>query len=261
MENGSTKPMRCQLSDGRLAVVKYCGNPEGVLVLINEWCSARIAETIGLPIPPYGLCTIDDEMQLSEVAKEEYAKSSLVFSPGTAFYSIYQRMAVPVRSDNYGQLDKTCLVRMILFDHIIYNKDRHEGNLLYIMSGKKHTFYAIDHSHVFKNQCIWNRHTFLQGAKSNDYRDTEILRSNRALYQRIFLHASPSSSFIQDVALQCRSCLTDEIVEGIIGSTPPAWIAGRESDVSALQTYLLYRIEHIIDIADLVIREGGLLHG
>lgn len=65
--------------------------------------------------------------------------------------------------------NKETYEEIILFDQLIYNKDRNKGNL-FISTGKgAKLLYAIDHTHVFKNATIWDSICFRQGISDNDY--------------------------------------------------------------------------------------------
>lgn len=69
--------------------------------------------------------------------------------------------------------------KILLFDHLIYNKDRNKGNLLIYFGKGDKLLYIIDHTHVFKNQTIWDQNCLRQGMIENDFKDLEILNENR----------------------------------------------------------------------------------
>lgn len=50
--------MRC--SDGNLYIVKFQNNPQGVRVLANEMLATRLAESVGLPVPPSEVVFVEE---------------------------------------------------------------------------------------------------------------------------------------------------------------------------------------------------------
>ena len=53
---GVTKPCYVTLDNGTNVYIKYPNNPEGDLVLLNEWISASIGKLVNINIPNFGLC-------------------------------------------------------------------------------------------------------------------------------------------------------------------------------------------------------------
>ncbi len=47
-------------ADGRLMVVKFQNNPQGVRVLANEWLATRLGEAVGLPVPKTELVEVSE---------------------------------------------------------------------------------------------------------------------------------------------------------------------------------------------------------
>ena len=47
-------------SDGRLLVVKFQNNPQGVRVLANEWLATRLAGALGLPVPDTAIVEVSE---------------------------------------------------------------------------------------------------------------------------------------------------------------------------------------------------------
>ena len=62
MPQGVTRPIGCSLLDGTEVVVKYPNNAFGNKVLVNEIIGACIGDLVGVPMPEYGICLLDEEV-------------------------------------------------------------------------------------------------------------------------------------------------------------------------------------------------------
>lgn len=140
---------------------------------------------------------------------------------------------------------------MILFDHVIYNKDRHVGNILIDLKSK--TFYAIDHSHVFKNQSLWDSITFSQGMSENDYADKIIVEYNSDTYKPIWQIKKFDENLAKIQADEFKSILTPNLINDIISQLPDEWNGfATQKDLSALVEYLNYRISNLQNIVQTI---------
>lgn len=143
IDEGITFPVRCRLSEEIDAVVKYPKNPAGLSVLINEWVGNLIADAIGLTIPQYGLCFLSKEVIEATNCNEEIDSDN----SGVCFYSKLINNTAPATRRILMAAKNKETERIILFDHLVDNKDRHDGNLIYKVS-KDRTVYLIDCSHI-----------------------------------------------------------------------------------------------------------------
>lgn len=255
----ATDPVFCTLrseDNSFFAIVKLFNNRQGNLTLVNEWCTAQICERLCLALPKSGICYVDQNSIIAEKAKSDLPSFSYR-NFGPAFYSHYHSGALPASAKLFSKVDKQQLVNMVLLDHLVFNRDRHSGNVMFEV-GKGFKFFLIDHSHVFKNACIWNGATFRTGIEENDYLDESIYEANREIYSNIMLYAHPNRQNFEDACKSFRGELTPQVIHSIIGGIPEAWLAGITEDVPMLETYLNYRIEHLEDITELIIRKGGL---
>lgn len=257
-----TDPMLCVLEfDGApdLAVVKMYNNRQGNLSLINELISSQLCFLFNINLPQSGICLIDDETIIG--GDHSYKASLDAFekerNSGPAFYSRYITRSIPFSPKLIHYIDKKHIADMLVFDHLIYNRDRHKGNILIVVS-KDIQLFLIDHSHVFKNECIWDCNTFAQGIEENDYLDESIFDSNNELYTQSIMYSGLQKSDVMRAALEFREKLTPDVLHSIIHEIPHEWSHGIEGDIEALEGYLLYRVAHLSDIAELIIRKGGL---
>lgn len=258
-EYASTMPILCILDDGTQAVVKYPNNPEGNLVLINEYLSYRIAQVAGLDVPRCGLCVLNEAYTRSEDFSSYLSQNSCEFSEknfGTCFYSSFISDILPINTVLLPYIsNRDNFYTMVLFDHLIYNKDRHPGNLL-IQTIKPIRYFAIDHSHVFKNQAIWDRYALQQGIQANDYLDRDILTLNSDVYSYFFNYMALDEEILCRTCSQMQLALTTDFYHHIMTEIPQEWggYASR-SDLTKLEEYLNYRTEHLFDIVQMIIDE------
>ncbi len=255
----ATDPVYCTLRLGEErfdAIVKLFNNRQGNLSLINEWCTAQICDKLKLSLPRSGICCVDQDTIVTDEVRQELPDfSERNFGP--SFYSYYRSGAIPASSKLFAYVDVQQLANMILLDHLVFNRDRHNGNLMFEV-GKGFTFFLIDHSHVFKNDCIWTAATFRRGIDENDYLDESIYEANREVYSKIMLYAHPNRQNFEDGCKSFRDELTPQVIHSIISGIPIAWLPGVKEDVPMLEVYLNYRVAHLEDIKELILRKGGL---
>lgn len=260
--NGSefaTDPVFCTLHSGDdsfFAIVKLFNNRQGNLSLVNEWCTAQICEKLRLALPKSGICIVDMSTAVTDEAKRNLTYfSNRNFGP--SFYSYYHSGALPASPKLFGCVNRQQLVNMVILDHLVFNRDRHAGNVMFEV-GKGFRFFLIDHSHVFKNDCIWDGETFRRGIEENDYLDESIYEANRDVYGKIMLYAHPNRQDFEEACKSFRDELTPHVIHSIMTGIPAEWLTGVVEDVPMLEAYLNYRVEHLEAITELIIRKGGL---
>jgi len=140
--------------------------------------------------------------------------------------------------------------KLILFDHLVYNKDRNRGNLL-VTSGKIIQMYIIDHTHVFKNQAIWNKNDLQMGMASDDFNDHEILDSNQQIYDLFWEYLNKDKNILLRIAQEFKIKLQLKDLEDFINELPEAWRISND-DATALKEYLIYRLSHLEQICTII---------
>lgn len=212
-------------------------------MLLNELLCAYLAQSLGLNIPEFGLCLLEENLAKKHLADENAGVcfySTLVEKVYTLTNSGFMKDFINGASDFY---------KLVLFDHIIYNKDRNRGNLL--ISGKDKRIYIIDHSHVFKNQTIWDTQTFKIGMKENDYTDLIILEYNDGVYRLFTDNVPVDLAGLLFVGEEFKKILTSENIRSIFNKIPTNLQCG-EKDYASLFSYLEYRISHIDDYCKII---------
>jgi len=105
---------------------------------------SSLAKIIKLPIPDYGLCFMSKEVIMETNTNEEIDSNN----SGISFYSVLMPNSVPANSGILSAVTNPCCERLILFDYLINNRDRHNGNLLVDLENDPRMI-CIDNSHVF----------------------------------------------------------------------------------------------------------------
>lgn len=244
--NGVTEPMMCVLEDDIRAVVKAYNNIQGNLALVNEYICYRLAEILKLPMPASGICICD----ASTVNENNIIHAQNL---GYGFYSKYlpkNAILKPGIMKHIVNID--VFYKLVIFDHVVYNKDRNQGNLLVEYKKKNIYVSVIDHSHVFKNETIWNAECFRIGMEEKDFNDTSIMEHNDYLYEMFYRTISVTLEKLLISAREIQKLITVDVLNIVISEVPGEWIVS-ESDMNALKEYLLYRLEHVDDMCKVII--------
>ena len=177
---------------------------------------------------------------------------------GECFYSVFLDKSTILKKDLVNFIEnKNDIIKLILFDNVIYNKDRNAGNLL-VTIGKNPELYIIDHTHVFKNEAMWDSNCFKYAIKDLDYKDSEIMRNNSYIYSMlaIVINRKELESLLEKEIksfkeLWCKKINLDEILYKDI---PTKWGINKKN-IDSLKKYLCYRVEHLSEIGEIIIRE------
>ncbi|WP_077612576.1 HipA family kinase [Clostridium sp. Marseille-P2415] len=244
--NGVTEPLLCILDNDKRAVVKVFNNCQGNLTLVNEYICYKLACALGLPMPNSGICLCDE----STVDHSNYINKK---NYGYGFYSTYLEKNTLLKQGIMKYISNIdVFLKVVIFDHLIYNTDRNIGNLL-VEYRKKNIFVSvIDHSHVFKNQTIWDSNCFKIGIEENDYADNDIMIHNEQLYQMFYMTINITYENLTKCAHEMQSILTEHLLGDIMSQIPHEW---HVSDINliALKNYILYRLEHLDQICTVII--------
>jgi hypothetical protein len=150
---GASCPILCLLSDQTTAVVKYPYNQMSNQTIINEWVSYSIALQLELPVPDFGTCILDETAVMEDTFQDYLLAGTFEFSShnyGTCFFSKYITDATLPEFEIVEKMTNLeCFWKCVLFDHIIFNVDRHKKNVLCTLN-KSPKFYLIDHGNILK---------------------------------------------------------------------------------------------------------------
>lgn len=249
--NGSTLPI-IGVADNKPYVVKTFNNPEGNRVLINEIVSYKIIKKLELPIPKANICRIDENTLIDKnvTDREEFPTEYC----GFGFCSEYIQKSATLSSSRMIKLSNNyrwIIPKIMIFDHIIYNKDRNRGNILITTNKEKKQLLVIDHSHTFNLECLWDSISLRQKIEENDYNDIDIMNSNKYLYSMFKDVVKMDIITMRENVEYFKKNLDDAFFKKSVEDIPNQWESNKK-ELEMLSDYLIYRFHHIDTYADII---------
>jgi hypothetical protein len=241
--NGCTKPYYLLCDDGEQYAVKFKENPESCRVLINEFVCAELAQLLDLPLAEPKFIYLDESFvedhgaQISVHVGEE-------ITTGTHFGTQKVKKAFQIFNSQMIEeaVNINCVPEIILFDHLICNKDRDSngGNLLFDHNTKQ--IVLIDHTHAFDLGPLWNAIELKRRVNEPFF----ALNAHGFVYKKLvpFVRGNNPFATILDKMLS----LNDDDLWHIINNIPSEWHITPE-EKEALLEYLsdrLNRIEQVL---------------
>jgi len=239
---GVTNPYLVVCDDDKQYVAKFPGNPDGTRVLINEFVCGKLAKIMGIPIPNFKIVSIED----ISLFKNDLANIDLI--NGSVFCSEYLEKTSPVFG--YEILtkikNKTDAIKILIFDVLIGNNDRNIGNLL--INFKNNSIVAIDHSHVFVYEALWDSINLPSVIGSN----IDISQMKQQNFNNLSLCIN-NKMFLEDINdfLQKIKNISRNDIAKIIDEIPSDWQI-KETEKLALINFLMDRINRIDEICNLL---------
>lgn len=248
MNIGITEPKYAILSNGTPVVVKLFNGVEGNLILFNEYICYRLALLVDLPMPHSGICEMDSNTSISapDIANE--------VNYGFAFYSTYLNKATKLVPSIINLMkNKEDFIKILLFDHIIFNSDRNDGNLLVSYYKNNITLKVIDHSHVFVNGPFWNLSNCLRYAMDErDILSTKIMEHNASLYSMFFANMSITQSVLEQGTSIFKSKFKCGIIRELVKDIPLEWCPSQDA-IDLLESYIMYRVDNLDTIISTIL--------
>ena len=144
-EHGMTLPFICRGDDGEIYFVK--GSGAGRQSQINEWISGNLALAMGIPVAPFRLVDVPDE--LTDVLS---AEDALALGRRPAFGSVEQRITELAFSQIHD-VPSEMRGSLLVFDWWISNVDRqltkNGGNANLFWDAETQRLVVIDHNQAF----------------------------------------------------------------------------------------------------------------
>lgn len=145
---GVTEPFKCKGADGNLYYVK--GVHATRASQINEWLCGHLACALDLPVPPFTIVQVPEE--LLDIAPLEWR----CLGAGPAFGSQAHPYAIELPWQQVGRLPADLKRDVLLFDWWIKNGDRcfsrHGGNPNLLWAPAERGLIVIDHNQAFDDE-------------------------------------------------------------------------------------------------------------
>lgn len=251
IEEGTTVPVRCRLENGMNVVVKYMKNPYGQQVLVNEYIGSNIADMLGLTIPEYGVCNLSKEVIVNTNQNEDIDERN----SGLAFYTKDHTKTVPPNHTILSLVKNKEVEKLMLFDHIVNNCDRHEGNLL-IEITREAKLYVIDNSHIVTKQIGKEKELFELELEDSSIFSRNILIKNQQIYDLLCSALGYNEDLLFEEAEKVKNSITEKFLSEIIENIPMVWIesVGKEI-VDNIFKIINKRVSYICEIAQIIAEE------
>lgn len=207
---GVSRPYVCLGDDGRLYWCK--GNHTGLRALMLEWLCAKIAQTVGLPVPECRIAKLTPRLFRSWQSFNGDSCPAIVTDANPYVFASCNVEAAKDVIDPLSDLrdvDPLLLAKVYMFDRFIRNTDRTDVNSNLLING---SFHVIDHNNALDKD--FDADLFAQ---------THILRS---FYSR--MPETDEALFEQVV----RSTVTSVFLESIWSEMPSEWTDPGESVLS-----------------------------
>lgn len=254
VEEGVTKPLKVRLNNGEEAIVKYPNNSCGNQVLLNEYICSCIAQKVDIKIPQFGVCRLSEE--IIETLTPEWGLDAS--NAGLCFFSKLVTSSIPVTFGTLSIVDEPSfdLAKLIAFDHLICNRERHNGNMLIEMGKEQNCLYAIDHGTIFTTGVRYDACSLLEEIKDIHIFDNSIIRANEKMYKCLASRFACSNQDIESRCKEMKTAIADAALKKIKENLPNEWIKMTESGtIERLIDAISKRRDKLDEIANLIIRE------
>jgi hypothetical protein len=221
LREGGSLPAIVEADDLGMYVVKFRGAGQGVLALIAELIAGEIGRALGLRVPEIVFVEIDAALGRNEPDYE--IRQLLKASPGINLALDYlpgSTMFDPAARDAAGAEEASMLV---WFDAFVQNVDRTPRNANLLVWHRK--LYPIDHGAALFFHHDW--------ATMNE----KIASPFVPIRDHILLSWS---SQIEGAGKAARERLTAEVLAGIAGEIPDAWLEAIPGDMTAAERRAAY---------------------
>ena len=248
---GTTMPVLCRLDNGMDVVAKYMRNPFGSRVLINEFIGSLIADMFKINIPVYGIGILTEEV----IANTNYNEDIDSGNAGPCFFTVYHGSTVPASKHLIQKISVEEIERLVLFDHIIANYDRHRGNLL-MNASEDSELIVIDHSHVFGRGSELSSMRIREELAEDVILSSAILHANRESYQRLFRCKGYDDHLLLKQAEDFQKLYSESELCRSMESIPEVWTQNAKGDIlNDIVELISKRMSLIDDICEMIIDE------
>jgi hypothetical protein len=142
-EQGRTTPFLCRADDEMLYYVK--GKNAGKRNQFCEWVAAHLAKSFGLPVPPFRLVTVSEELLF------ESPESHQLLGAGIAFASLARAGTQWFECSFVSEVPHNLRCEVLAFDWWIHNMDRLDDNTNLLWDAGSKQLVVIDHDVAFED--------------------------------------------------------------------------------------------------------------
>lgn len=254
VDEGVTFPIKCCLSNGKEAYVKYIKNPVGTIVLINEFIGYSISKKLNLTIPSFGLCWLDEDT----IERFDNQETIDLNNSGLSFYTESITDAAIINPCiSKANIINNELEKCLLIDYLLNNTDRHIGNVLYSL--KENKVYFIDFSHIISSDKLRPLNINFNKDVSREYilNDSIIVnntKDNINVYDVLTKLMGFDVKRIIKVAKNIKLKITNAVLDQIMKNIPSQWISRNlENVISDYFVIIKERLKYIDDIVNIYI--------
>jgi hypothetical protein len=237
---GGAQAHLMRADDGNFYVVKFKNNPQHRRVLANELLATRLAERIGLPVPPADIVEVAPWLvEHSPEMNIQLASCVLPCEPGLQFGSRY--VVDPLDGQIFDFLPETMLDRvrnlsdfagMLGFDKWTCNANGRQAAFWRRARERKYTASFIDQGYCF-NAGEWS------------FPDSPL----RGIYARNGVYAGITGWVSFEPWLSRIEALSETAIAECAGGVPPEWY-GDWDDMARLLEQLIQRRTRVRELID-----------
>lgn len=247
--NGCTDPYVVWCDDNKSYVVKFPGNEQGVKTLVNEFIASNLCEYLELPVFDYNLINVTIEDY------NENIKKDIKPLKGTAFGTVYNDNAYVVLNSNriIKSVNRNDAIKILIFDILIGNYDRNNGNLMIDEKSKK--IYMIDHSHIFNLGTIWDEVQLSRLINENFEKDNLNPFNYNLMMEAIKINDEKFNKELAEFINKVKN-IDKNFIINIMDNLPDDWnVTPKEKELLVKYIYNRFiRVDEVINILNL---KGG----
>jgi len=206
-----SRPQVFRLSDGRFAIVKFPENPQGELVLANEFLCCQLAETLKLPVNRAVLVSIDERLLRLPRQNSQIPNN---FSAGIRCGMIrFEKAEGAQSSDILTHCSNMAELHSIgVFEQLVHRQDGRQL-LMYPTNGEKDKqFVAYDYGFAFGGTPTWSVATLETLAPP-------VLPSNNPFTNQPYQDGTDLETIINELS----DLTSQQLNETLMNLHPPRW--------------------------------------
>lgn len=227
LREGGSLPALAEADDEFLYVLKFRGSGQGPKSLIAELIGGELARALGLRVPELVFAELDEAFGRTE--PDEEIQDLLKFSVGKNLALHYLSGAITF-DPTVEKVESILASKIVWLDALLTNMDRTCKNTNMLMWKKQ--LWLIDHG-----AALYFHHSSTDG-KASASKPFKMIKDHAMLKQ---------ASELEAVDAECKSLLSEEVIQSIVSLIPDEWLLEEESKEAQRTMYvdfLTTRIAH-----------------